>query len=97
MPTDASGTAHAEQRLDGNAAAGRLADVFVFDVTTARATCATCKATTVVARCHAYMDGPGTILRCPACQAVVLRLSQTRGRTWLDLRGSALLEIPVPG
>jgi hypothetical protein len=37
MSQDAIGT-----RLDGNAAAGLLHDVFVFDATVARITCATC-------------------------------------------------------
>lgn len=82
--------------LDGNAAAGRLADVFAFDATIARSTCASCGATATVAECHVYMDAPGTILRCPSCNAAVLRIAQTPGRTWLDMQGVALLEIPTP-
>lgn len=81
--------------LDGNAAAGRLADVFAFDATTVRSTCAGCGVTALVAEYHVYMDAPGTILRCPSCDAAVLRIAQTPGRTWLDLRGAALLEIPT--
>ena len=34
-----------EHRLDGNAAAGLLAEVFTFDITTARAACTGCGAT----------------------------------------------------
>ena len=34
-----------EMRLDGNAAAGQLRDVFALDATAARATCATCNTT----------------------------------------------------
>jgi predicted RNA-binding Zn-ribbon protein involved in translation (DUF1610 family) len=82
--------------LDGNAAAGRLADVFVFDITTARSTCAGCGATTMLAEHRAYLDAPGTILRCPSCGQAIVRLSQTPGRTWLDMRGAALWEIPLP-
>jgi predicted RNA-binding Zn-ribbon protein involved in translation (DUF1610 family) len=82
--------------LDGNAAAGRLADVFASDATMMRGTCASCGASAMVAECHAYMDAPGTILRCPSCGAAVLRMAQTPGRTWLDLRGTAVLEIPAP-
>lgn len=82
--------------LDGNAAASRFADVFAFEATTVRATCVGCGATALLAQCRVYMDGPGTVLRCPACEAVVIRLSQTPGRTWLDMRGASVLEIPTP-
>ena len=81
-------------RLDGNAAAGRLADVFAFEVTTARATCAGCGSTSYVAGCHVYADAPGMVLRCPGCGAAVVRLAQGPDRTWIDLRGVALLEVP---
>lgn len=81
--------------LDGNAAAGRLFDVFSFDATTTRVTCAGCAATEVLAELPVYADAPGMVLRCGACGQALLRLAQTPGRTWLDLRGSALLEIPA--
>ena len=83
------------RRLDGNAAAGRLADVFVFEVTTVRTTCAGCGMTSALAEYHVYADAPGMIVRCPSCDAAVVRIAQTPGRTWLDLRGAAVLEIPT--
>ena len=86
----------APRKLDGNAVAGPLTDVFSFDVTTVRCTCAQCGATAVLAEYHVYMDAPGTVVRCPACGAAVLRVAQTPGRTWLDLRGSRVLEITAP-
>ena len=60
--------------LDGNAAAGDPADVFAFDVTTAIVTCATCHHTHAVATLHAYLQAPGTVLRCSSCDAVQIRL-----------------------
>ena len=64
--------------LDGNAAAGDLADVFAFDVTTAIVTCATCHHTQAVATLHAYLHAPGTVLRCSSCDAVQIRLVRAR-------------------
>lgn len=83
------------ERLDGNAAAGRLADVFAAEVTIARSTCATCGRTAVLAEYRVYMDGPGTIMRCPTCNAAVLRISHTPAGVWLDLRGAVVLHIPA--
>jgi Family of unknown function (DUF6510) len=81
--------------LDGNATAGALADVFAFDVTIAVTTCATCRDTHPVAALRAYMQAPGVVLRCAACDAVQLRLVRSPQRAWLDLRGINALEMPV--
>jgi Family of unknown function (DUF6510) len=82
--------------LDGNAAAGRLGDLFAFDVTTAVSTCATCRDARPVAELHAYMDAPGIVLRCASCGAAQLRLVDSGDRAWLDLRGIQVLEIQGP-
>lgn len=82
-------------RLDGNAAAGRLEDVFAVEITTVRATCDGCGTTAVVAELVVYADAPGTVVRCPSCSAVVIRLAQVPGSTWIDLRGARTLQIPT--
>lgn len=82
-------------RLDGNAIAGDLADVFVFDVTVARTTCAACGATAPMAELHAYTCAPGTVLRCEACEAVQLRLVRAGERAWLDLTGVSVMQLPI--
>ena len=82
--------------LDGNVAAGDLAEVFAFDVTVAVTTCATCHDTHPVATLRAYVQAPGLVLRCCSCDAVQVRLVRSRARAWVDLRGVDLLEIPVP-
>ena len=82
--------------FDGNASAGDLADIFDFDVTIAVTTCATCHHTHPVATLGAYPWAPGLVLRCASCEAVQLRLVRSPTRTWLDLRGVDMLEIPTP-
>ena len=62
----------ADLRLDGNAAAGLLSEVFVADMTVASATCARCGATNVLARAQLYTQAPGSVLRCPSCTAVLM-------------------------
>lgn len=82
--------------LDGNAAAGTLADVFASDMTGAITTCATCGAARALGELLAYLNAPGLVLRCTTCSAVQLRHVRSGNRVWLDLRGISVLEIAVP-
>jgi Family of unknown function (DUF6510) len=95
--TEPIGTADitASRRLDGNAAAGALADLFAIDLTTARSSCASCGTTSMLGAHHLYADAPALVLRCPHCSDVVLRYATQEGRILLDLRAK-LLTIPVP-
>ena len=81
--------------LDGNAAAGALAEIFVFDVTVARTTCASCGDTRPLAELRAYLHAAGTVLRCATCGQVQVRLVRSPDRAWLDLRGVGALQITV--
>ena len=85
----------AARRLDGNAAAGMLAELFAVDVTTARSRCASCGTTSMLGAHHLYADAPALVLRCPNCTDVVLRCAMREGRILLDLRGAQLLTIPA--
>ena len=78
-------------RLDGNAAAGILSEVFVPEVTTARATCANCGTIRALGTLLVYAHGMGTVMRCPSCDAVVLRVAHTPTRLWLDPTGARLV------
>src|SRR5438128_3319585 len=78
-------------RLDGNAAAGLLSEVFVPEVTTARATCANCGTIRALGALLVYAHGMGMVVRCPSCDAVVLRVARTRTRLWLDAMGARLV------
>ena len=81
----------ADLRLDGNAAAGVLSEVFAVEATSAVVTCANCGATGAMGEAHVYANAPGTVIRCPACTAVLVRLVRTRERLVADLRGIGLM------
>src|SRR6476659_4291547 len=78
-------------RLDGNAAAGLLSEVFVPDLTTARATCANCGTIRAVGALLVYAHGMCTVMRCPGCDAVFLRVARTRTQLCLDATGAKLV------
>ncbi len=82
-----------ENKLDGNAAAGTLQAIFPFDMTLVQATCAGCGTTNPIGATAAYMHGMGTIVRCPRCDNVLVRIVHARGRYLLDMRGVRVLEI----
>jgi hypothetical protein len=79
--------------LDGNALAGPLAAAFTFDVTTARAACATCADTRPLADAHVYGTPMGLIAHCSSCHQVLLRATVINGAITLDLRGIARLRV----
>ena len=79
--------------LDGNAAAGDLADLFGADMTSAVGRCVACGREVAMAETHAYLGGPGLVLRCPGCSKVLLRLVRSPSRMWLDVTGLTHLEI----
>jgi hypothetical protein len=81
--------------LDGNAMGGLLGQVFAVDLTAAVGRCAGCGRTGVLAETRVYVDAPGTVVRCVGCEAVLLRVVQSADRTWLDLRGLAVLQLAV--
>ena len=82
-----------ENKLDGNAAAGMLQAIFPFDMTLVETTCSGCGATNALGATAAYMHGMGTIVRCPRCDNVLIRVGQVKGRYFLDMRGVRVLEI----
>ena len=81
------------QRLDGNAAAGLLSEIFAPDLTAGRAKCAGCGTTRAVGALHVYSHGMGMVVRCPGCDGVVLRVARTPTRVWLDARGAVSIVI----
>ena len=83
-----------EMKLDGNAAAGDLEQMFAFEVTTAIGTCANCGAVGPVGSAMVYSQAPGIVMRCPACGAVLLRLANDgASRYWLEMTGVRSLEV----
>ena len=79
--------------LDGNAAAGPLADLLRFDITATVGRCASCHGNTVMAQGRVYSVAPGLVLRCPSCDHVLIRMVVAGDRVWLDMTGLACLRI----
>ena len=82
-----------DHKLDGNAAAGALDELFAFEITTARVACADCGAARDVGAQMAYVSEIGTVVRCASCDHALIRVVSGPGRRWLDLRGVAYLQI----
>jgi Family of unknown function (DUF6510) len=82
--------------LDGNAAAGALAEIFDAELTVAAITCESCGDERPLAELHAYLDAPGVVLRCASCEAVEIRIVRGPRHAWLDLRGARVLQIELP-
>ena len=82
-----------ENKLDGNAAAGTLQEIFPFEMTLVQATCAGCGTTNAIGATAVYMHGMGTVVRCPSCDMVLIRVARTKGRYFLDMRGVRVLQI----
>lgn len=83
-----------EMRLDGNAAGGALRDVFARDVTGALVTCRGCLTVEPIGALLEYGQGMGVILRCPACDAAMLRIVRAPGWLRMDVSGISLMKIP---
>ena len=82
--------------VDGNQMAGGLRDVFAVDMTVARGRCASCGRVAMIAEARVFDEnGPGLVARCPACEAVLLRMVRAPDRVWLDLGGLTYLEVPM--
>jgi phage FluMu protein Com len=91
MHDDQAADPVADQVLDGNAVAGMLASAFGADVSAVPGRCTHCGVVSMVAQLRAYVRAPGAVLRCPACDGVVLRIVETDGATYVDVRGAAYL------
>jgi hypothetical protein len=81
-----------ELRLDGNAAAGALGEVFSFEATTAEYACRGCARAGRLGEAMVYeVRGLGTIVRCPGCDNALIRLAHVRERRLVDLGGTNYL------
>ena len=85
----------AELKLDGTAVGGLLRTIFAHEMTVAVTVCNECGAADLVATLMVYNQAPGTVMRCPACDSILLRIVHGNGHYWLDLRGVRSLQIDV--
>lgn len=79
-------------RLDGNAVAGLLQEVFAVEMTTALETCDGCGRSEPVGAVHVYRSA-GVVLRCPHCGSVLATIVQGRSRSCVSLWGTRALEL----
>lgn len=79
--------------VDGNALAGPLSDLFAFDLTTAVGRCLNCGTSGMIGDAMVYLASPGTVARCPHCDAVLATVVEADDRIWLSLCGVSALEV----
>jgi hypothetical protein len=88
----------AHLRLDGNAMAGLLHEIFVDDVTAARGACASCGTVADIGEQRAFMypRSPGAVLRCIGCESVLMVIVRTRASVRVGFEGLAWIELSQP-
>jgi hypothetical protein len=92
--TQTAHTPHADTiRVDGNAAAGMLSELFTPDLTSARARCAGCNATQAIGALLVYADGMGMVARCPSCESVIMRVVKTPTHLWFEATGATSIAV----
>jgi hypothetical protein len=55
--------------------------------------CGGCGAREEVARLDVYIDCPGVVIRCRHCHNVMITIVRGPERTWIDLRGTSMMEL----
>ena len=73
--------------LDGNAIGGLLGELFGREMTTAQGRCARCGAGGPLAECVVYPGGPGVVVRCRICSALLMVFVRVRETVCVDLGG----------
>jgi hypothetical protein len=84
-----------ELKLDGNAIAGLLGEIFAIEMTLAEGTCRGCGNVDAVGGVDVYTNAPGVVARCRACGQVLMRIVRTERRIWIDMSGIRCLEVKL--
>jgi hypothetical protein len=82
-----------DQHLDGNAAGGVLGQIFAVEMTTAEVICAHCDTVEPIGGALVYATAMGTIVRCPSCGEVLIRIANGSQRLWVDFSGTRLMQL----
>ncbi|MHB1131770.1 MAG: DUF6510 family protein [Chloroflexota bacterium] len=80
-------------RLDGNAVAGLLREVFATEMTACPVQCANCGKKGAMGTLLAFGHSAGVTLRCSACEQIVLRIVETPEAVLLDARGAKFIRL----
>jgi hypothetical protein len=89
-------TIDADLRVDGNAAAGFLDQLFAFEITAAVVTCDGCAYEAPIGALHVYDLAMGAVCRCPACEHLMIAATWLHGVWRLDLRGVRQMKLDAP-
>jgi hypothetical protein len=79
--------------LDGNGIAGLLNEVFGAELTSTERGCQSCGSLTCLGA-HRVYRGAGTVVRCPVCGDLALRITSLPDRHVVLLAGTWALEVP---
>jgi hypothetical protein len=71
--------------VDGNAIGGLLQEVFGTEMTAAGSVCGTCWAAREVTELAVSARAPGTVVRCPSCDSVLMVFVRLHNRICVDL------------
>jgi hypothetical protein len=82
--------------LDGNALAGLLQSIFGTEMTANPAECGNCGNISELGGLLAFTQAPGAVMRCPACEEVMLTIVETPSAVYLDARGAAYVKLAKP-
>ena len=85
-----------ELMLDGNAVGGMFYEIFGAEMTTAPAECANCGNVAQMGEMLAFTQAPGTVLRCPVCETVMMRIVETDRAIFMDARGAVYVRMEKP-
>jgi len=77
--------------LDGNAAAGRIQEIFALEITSAQIQCESCGSVGAVGSLRLYAAPMGAVLRCAHCDDVLVRAVDTPHGRWLEMKGARYL------
>ena len=83
----------ADLRLDGNAIAGMLSEIFIPDMTTASIRCKGCGEVEPLGAQHAYVRAPGTVVRCCHCEGMLLVITEREDGFIFGFEGTRWLEL----
>lgn len=83
----------ADLRVDGNALAGVMREIFVHEMTAARVECKGCGAIEPLGAEHVYMQAPGIVVRCCHCEVGLLVITQRDGGYVIGFQHIGWLEI----